>query len=138
GHSAGRIAAGGRGVRGLYALPPGADFAAGLVEGLLCRFRDRPPEALAQVTLYLNASRTLRAVREAFDATGPRLLPRMRLIADLGGGALESPLTRMLDLASLIEADAAAQPDMIAGQSVPALAQSLAALMAEIDRKSTR
>lgn len=119
-------------MRGLYALPPGADFAAGLVEGLLRRFGDRPPEALAQVTLYLNASRTLRAVREAFDATGPRLLPRMRLIADLGGGALESPLTRMLDLASLIEAAAAAQPDMIAGQSVPALAQSLAALMAEM------
>ncbi len=119
-------------MRGLYALPPGADFAGDLVAGLLARHDARPPEALAQVTLYLNASRTLRAVREAFDRAGARLLPRMRLIADLGGGPLESPLTRMLDLASLIEAAARAQPDLIAGQSVPALAQSLAALMAEM------
>lgn len=119
-------------MRGLYALPPGADFAGDLVAGLLARYHGQAPEALAQVTLYLNASRTLRAVREAFDRAGPRLLPRMRLIADLGGGALESPLARMLDLASLIEAAAHAQPDMIASQSVPALAQSLAALMAEM------
>ena len=119
-------------MRGLYALPPGADFAAGLVAGLRARFATRPPEALAQVTLYLNAARTLHAVRQAFDRAGPLLLPRLRLIADLGAGPLVPPLARMLDLASLIEAAARTQPQMIAGQSVPALAQSLAALMAEM------
>lgn len=119
-------------MRGLYALPPGADFAAGLVAGLRARLAGQPPEALAQVTLYLNSARTLHAVRQAFDRAGPLLLPRMRLIADLGAGPLAPPLARMLDLASLIEAAARSQPQMTAGQSVPALAQSLAALMAEM------
>ena len=119
-------------MRGLYALPPGADFAGDLVAGLLARFRDQPPEALAQVTLYLNSARTLHAARHAFDDHGALLLPDMRLIADLGAGVLAPPLARMLDLASLIEAAARTRPDMTAGQSVPALAQSLTALMAEM------
>ena len=34
-------------MRGLYALPPGADFAAGFVRGLLARMQGSPPEALA-------------------------------------------------------------------------------------------
>lgn len=120
-------------MRGLYALPAGADFARDFVAGLLARFRDQPPEALAEVTLWLNAERTLRAMREAFDEKGPLLLPQMRLIADLGRSPDEmSPVGRMLDLAQLIDAMATREPGLMAGQSLPALAESLAALMTEM------
>ena len=71
---------------GLYALPPGADFAAELVRGLLARMAERPPEALAGVTIYANSGHTLRAIEAAFRGHGALLLPRLRLIADLGGG----------------------------------------------------
>ena len=40
----------------LYALPPGADFPAELVAGLLEKLAGQPPEALARVTLILNLS----------------------------------------------------------------------------------
>ena len=33
---------------GLFALPCGADFAAGFAEGLIARMADQPPEAMAR------------------------------------------------------------------------------------------
>ena len=114
---------------GLYALPPGADFAAELVRGLLARMAERPPEALAGVTIYANSGHTLLAIEAAFRDHGALLLPRLRLIADLGGGAGTAPLARRLQLARLVERALAADP---AGQSVPTLAASLSELMAEM------
>lgn len=119
-------------MRGVYGVPLGADFGQAFVDGLIARYQDRPPQDLAQVTVYLNSARTLTAVRAAFDQRGARLLPQLRLIAQLGGRALQPALGRMLDLAALIEAALAHQPDLLASQSVPALAKSLAALMAEM------
>lgn len=119
-------------MQGLYALPLGSDFAQDFVDGLIARYKDRPPQDLAQVAVYLNSARTLTAVRAAFDRRGPRLLPQLRLIAQLGGRALQPALARMLDLAALIEAALSRQPDLLASQSVPALAKSLAGLMAEM------
>ena len=58
-------------MRGLYALPPGVDFGAELVRGLLSRMAGRPPEALAAVTIYGNSSHTLRAIEAAFHDAGP-------------------------------------------------------------------
>lgn len=119
---------------GLFALPPGVDFADAFVRGLRARMGDAPPEALARVTVYLNSGRTLTAVREAFDRHGATLLPRLRLLAEMGapGAALASPLARQLELGQLLQALLAREPDLAAGQSIPQLAQSLAELMAEM------
>ena len=117
---------------GLFALPCGTDFADGLAAGLIERMRDQPPEAMASVTVYANAGRTMRSLRDAFVRRGPLLLPRLRLIADLGGGAATPSLARKLELGRLIDAALRAQPGLAQGQSVPELASSLAALMAEM------
>ena len=118
---------------GLYALPPGADFASAFADGLIARMTGRPPEALAQVTIHANSGRTLTALRAAFEARGPLLLPRLRLLADLGAeGAdtpLAAPLARRMQLARLVEA---VPPDARPGQSVPELAATLSDLMAEM------
>lgn len=119
-------------MHGLYALPLGVDFAKTFVQGLLDRYEGRPPQDLARVTVYLNSARTLTAVRAAFDNHGALLLPDLKLIAELGGSTAQSSLSRMLDLAALIEAALSRQPDLLASQSIPALAKSLASLMAEM------
>lgn len=122
----------------LFACPPGADFAAELADGLIARMADRPPEAMARVTLYLNSARMMRAVRAAFDLRGPRLLPRLRLVTDLarmpvpGLPAAMPPLRRRLELARLIAALVERQPDFAPGAAVFDLADSLAALMSEM------
>ncbi|RMC37180.1 double-strand break repair protein AddB [Paracoccus siganidrum] len=123
---------------GLYALPPGVDFAGEFVAGFLERMRGRPPEAVARVTIYANASRTLTAMQAAFDAQAKTgmLLPRMRIVTDLGTqgarGPLAAPLARRLQLARLIARLLETRPDLAAGHSVPALAHSLADLMTEM------
>ena len=94
---------------GSFALPCGVDFCRGVVEGLIARVDGKPPEALASVTVYCNAGRTLQTLRAAFDdhaaRNGPLLLPRLRLVTDLGAdlpGAPAAPLGRMLDLGNLV------------------------------------
>ena len=125
-------------MRGLYALPPGVDFAGEVVRGLRDRMVDRPPEALASVTIHCNSGQTLRAIEAAFHRGGAALLPRLRLIAELGTGAglpsPEAPLARRLELSRLVAAALAAGGTAAQdwGQSVPALTRSLAGLMAEM------
>lgn len=120
---------------GLFGLPCGADFAAGFADGLLARFAGQPPEALARVTIFVNAGKTLTALRDALIARGPSLLPRLRLINDIGGGAQVSPLARRLELGRLVDAALSRQPDLAQGQSVPRLAASLAHLMGEMQEE---
>ncbi len=117
-------------MRGLFTLPPGVDFAAETVAGLIARMAGRPPEEMARVTIHANSGRTLAAVRAAFDRHGALLVPRMRLLGDLGAAdaPLAPALARRLDLARLVDAGLGAD----SGQSVPALTESLAALMAEM------
>lgn len=124
--------------RGLFALPPGVDFASQFVAGFLQRMKDHPPEMIARSTIYVNSGRTLTAMQEAFDRHGPLLLPRLRVVTDLGAGnavrmgALADPLARRLQLARLIDRLLRSRPDLAAGHSVPALAHSLADLMTEM------
>ena len=68
----------------VFALPPGVDFAQELVQGLIARMEGQPPEAMARVQLIVNTGRMQRRVREEFDHHGARLLPRLRLVTDLG------------------------------------------------------
>lgn len=122
----------------LFALPPGVDFPAELVRGILARTDGQPPEALARVTVYLNTQRMRRRVRAVFDETGARLLPRLRLLTDIGRDPLPGlepavpPLRRRLELARMVGRLVSAAPDFAPGSAVYDLADSLAELMAEM------
>ncbi|MBK4217621.1 double-strand break repair protein AddB [Paracoccus caeni] len=125
---------------GLYGLPPGVDFAREFVRGFLDRMQGRPPEAIARVTIYANASRTLAELRAAFDERGPLLLPRLRPVTNLDHPSLRhiqlaSPLARRLQLARLVSHLLETRPDLAAGHSVAMLARSLATLMAEMQNE---
>ena len=76
----------------LFALPPGADFARVVVQGLERRMLGQPPEALARITLFVNTRRMQRRIREIFDTGPARLLPRVRLITDLSGDPVANDL----------------------------------------------
>ena len=123
----------------VFALPPGVDFPAALIRGLTDRLVDAPPEALARVHLIVNTRRMARRLRDIFDAGPPRLLPRISLVTDLGDdwrlGDLPTavpPLRRRLELAQLIARLLDSQPDLAARDSVHDLADSLSALMDEM------
>lgn len=120
---------------GLFALPCGADFAAGFAGGLVARMQGQPPEAMARVTVYVNSTRTMAALRAALMDHAPMLLPDLRLVDHLGGGALTAPLARRLTLGRLVDAALHRQPDLAQGQSVPRLAASLARLMGEMQEE---
>ena len=123
----------------IFGLPPGADFPKSLVEGLMTRFHDQPPEKLACVTLIVNTRRMARRIRDLFDAGPALLLPRIRLVTDLGGDAYfakipppVSPLRRRLELVELISMLLEQEPDLAPRASLYDLADSLAALMDEM------
>src|SRR5690606_27491661 len=97
----------------IFALPPGVDFIAELVAGIEARLEGAPPEAWAEVEIFLNTRRAARAL-ETRLASGPaRLLPRIRTVPDLASDPLlvpaglppaGDPLRRRLDLARLVRA----------------------------------
>ncbi len=123
---------------GVFALPPGADFPAHLVAGLIERMADQPPEAMARVTLYLNTARMRRRVTGLFTEQGARFLPRLRLVTDLAQDpglvlpAAIPPLRLRLELAKLISVLLDAQPDLAPRAALYDLADSLAALIDEM------
>lgn len=121
-----------------FGLPPGADFPARLVGGLIAKMQDQPPEAMAEVELFLNTRRMQRRVRELFAEAGAYLLPKIRLVTDLGNDPLLalppaiSPLRRRLELAQLVLNLIKRQPDLAPRSAAFALADSLAALLDEM------
>ena len=123
----------------LFGLPPGADFPRAVVAGLRARFAGRPPEALARVTLFVNTRRMQRRLAALFDEGPGLLLPRIRLVTDLGQDAAYadlppavSPLRRRLELSELVARLLDAQPDLAPRAAIYDLADSLAALMDEM------
>ena len=67
----------------VFALPPGADFPAELVAGLQHRMQGEPPQAMAEVQLFVNTARMRRRVTDLLSASGARILPRIRLVTEL-------------------------------------------------------
>ncbi|WP_300549544.1 double-strand break repair protein AddB [Roseovarius sp.] len=123
----------------VFGLPPGVDFPRALVEGLLARHADQPPEALARVRLIVNTKRMARRIRDLFDQGPALLLPQISLVTDLGEGwdlgQIPDPvpsLRRRLELVQLITALLDRQPDLAPRSAIFDLADSLAALMDEM------
>jgi ATP-dependent helicase/nuclease subunit B len=123
----------------LFALPPGVDFPRAVVAGLRARFCGQPPEALARVSVFVNTRRMQRRFVELFDEGPGVLLPRIRLVTDLGQDVAfadlppaVSPLRRRLELAELISRLLDSQPDLAPRAAIYDLADSLAALMDEM------
>lgn len=122
----------------LYALPPGVDFPAELVAGLLDLVKGKPPEALARVTLILNTQRMRRRVIECLQARGALLLPRILLVtevaalSDLPLPQPVSPLRRRLVLSVLLDRLLATGTTHFPRAALYDLADSLAALIEEM------
>ncbi len=122
----------------LFALPPGVDFPAELVAGLLEQMAGKPPEAMARVTLIVNTQRMRRRVVECLQGYGARLLPRILLVteaATLANLPLPqpiSPLRRRLVLSVLLDSLLATGTTHFPRAALYELADSLAGLMEEM------
>ncbi len=123
----------------VYGLPPGVDFPKALVQGLTEQFYGQPPQALARVQLIVNTRRMARRIRTLFNQGPPLLLPRIDLVTDLGDHwdlahipDAVTPLRRRLELVQLLSSLLDRQPDLAPRASLYDLADSLAALMDEM------
>lgn len=123
----------------IFGLPPGADFPAELVDGLVARYGDLPPEDFARIRIYVNTRRMQRRIVTLFGDRGPRLLPAIRLITDLGRDLVDpsippsvSPIRRRLELANLVRALLDADPEIAPRSALYDLADSLADLLDEM------
>lgn len=123
----------------IFAQAPGTDFPRAVVDGLHARLKNAPPEALARVTIYVNTTRMRRRLIELFDEGPAALLPRIRLVTDLGQDAAMSglppavsPLRRRLELSTLVARLLDSQPDIAPRAAIYPLAESLAGLMDEM------
>lgn len=123
----------------LFALPPGADFARAVVDGLLERL---PPDplSLARTEIFTGTRRMQRQLHSAFqqDDTA-RLLPRIRLVTDPGTDPTltdlppsQPALRRRLELTQIIAPLLRQETELDTGHATFALAESLDALLAEM------
>lgn len=123
----------------LYGLSPGVDFPQALIDGLVQRVGDAPPETLARAHIIVNTRRMARRIRTLFDQGPARLLPRISLVTDLADSfavhdapSAISPLRRRLELAQLISGLLDQQADLAPRSALFDLADSLAGLMDEM------
>ncbi|WP_102106639.1 double-strand break repair protein AddB [Oceaniglobus roseus] len=122
----------------LFGLPPGADFPAELVEGILSRHATADPTTLARVQLFVNTARMARRVTRLFQAKGSLLLPKIRLITDIAVLAPQPTapvvpdLRRRLELSALIARLIDSDPALAPRAATFDLAGSLAALFDEM------
>jgi ATP-dependent helicase/nuclease subunit B len=123
----------------VFGVPPGADFPAALVAGLIARHGHRSPEDFARIRLWVNTRRMERRIRGLFSTHGPRLLPDIRLVTDLGRDLVDPsilpsvpPLRRRLELARLVGALLDSDPGLAPRAALYDLADSLADLLDEM------
>ncbi|MEO1493230.1 MAG: double-strand break repair protein AddB [Pseudomonadota bacterium] len=132
---------------GVFAIPPGADFARTFAEGFHARFGQTAPLSIARTRVLTNTSRTLRAVEDALlDATDRSvLLPKMGLITDFATDLTLAtdlappinPMRRVLHLTRLVErflASAAGAGERVAPlTAAPDLAAAMALLIDQVN-----
>lgn len=123
----------------LFGLHPGADFTRLLYLGLKARTEGLSPEALARIEIFVNTRRMERALTAQFLSDGPTLVPRIRLVTDLGQSEVAAdipppvaPLRRKLEVARLVSALIKADSTLAAEDSAFDLADSLVTLMGEM------
>lgn len=123
----------------VFGLAPGVDFPRALVDGLVARLEGKPPQDYAQVELIVSTRRMAKRVRAQFDEGKPRLLPRIRMLSDIGevfGAGVTPPpvppLRRRLELVQLVSAFLDNAPDFAPRTALFDLAESLADLLAEM------
>ncbi|MEM9044018.1 MAG: double-strand break repair protein AddB [Pseudomonadota bacterium] len=129
----------------LFGLPPGVRFAETFAIGFWERFGGLPPHEIADILVLVNNQRALRVITDALaGAAGQaRLMPRLRVVAELGSDPLLAsdlppsidPMRRELRLTRLVEAFLRREgSDRMAPLSAaPDLARSLANLLDECD-----
>jgi double-strand break repair protein AddB len=124
----------------VFALPIGADFSTAFIDGLKNRLAGQAPHAITRVDIFVNTSRTERRLRELFVQAGAGFLPRFHLISNISNdplGLCDLPLAapperRKLQLGQLIRSLLKAEPDLAPVSATYDLAESLAALMDEV------
>ncbi len=124
----------------VFGLAPGIEFPRAFVAGLLERLGPAaPPEALARAEIWVNSGRMAASIEEAFSRQGARLLPRIAVVAELAQLPVlpplpppVPPLRRRLELAHDIRLLIDRQPDLAPRSALFGLADSLAALLAEM------
>jgi double-strand break repair protein AddB len=124
----------------IFALPIGADFSKSFIDGLQDRLKFQPPHAITNIQIFVNTRRTERRLRELFVDAGAGFLPRFHLISDIANdplGLCDLPPAapserRKLQLGQLIRGLLKAQPDLAPVSATYDLAESLAALMDEV------
>lgn len=123
----------------LYGLPPGADFAQVLVDGLIDLAGHMAPQDFARIQIFVNTARMQRRIRTVFDAGPARLLPRIRLVTDLAKDPVATGITlpvsslrRRLELATFVSKLLDQEPELAPRAALFDLADSLADLMDEM------
>lgn len=123
----------------LFGIGLGQDFSSQLVHGLEARFKRMDPAAIAQVEIFVNTRRMQRRISSLFQRKSAFLFPRLRLLTDLGPEASllgmaepEPSLKRRLEVAQLVKGLLAADQTLAAQDAAFDLADSLVALMSEM------
>ena len=123
----------------LYGVSLGIDFPKAFVRGLLQRFADKDPHALARAHVIVNSARMMRRIRQEFIRSNATLHPKFHLVTDVttlcGNFEKTSPkssLALRLELVQLVTRLIQEQPDLAARSSVYALSDSLANLIDEV------
>ena len=93
----------------VFAVPPGRDFAVEFVAGLRRRIAGQPPDAMANVVVFLSTRRIRQGIRDEFADGSAGFLPRLRLVTDLAADPgfpdippPVSPLRRRLELSQAV------------------------------------
>jgi len=123
----------------LFGLPPGVDFPQALVDGLCAHFKSCPPDAMARSHIIVNTERMRRRVRQLFAVKSDVLHPKVHVLTDLSWFAADlelldaqSALKNRFELVALIDKLLQSQPDLAARSALFDLADSLAALIDEM------
>ncbi len=123
----------------IFGLPIGVSLPEALVDGILTRCANKPPEFIARIELYVSTRRMQRRVREVFDTQNALLLPQIKLISEIDNFDINNKIPNAipklrthLSLAKLVANLIALQPDMAPQSAVFDLAESLGNLMAEM------
>ncbi len=123
----------------MFGVPPGEDFPAILAKNVLFAYRDRPAEDLARVRIIVNTRRMGRRLTRLFNDGTARLLPKISQVTDFAAllpGADWPPtvtrLRRKLELVQLTRRLIETDPKLAAKSAAVDLADSLAALMDEM------